>query len=46
MPKSTVTWLRPRDPTIYTDAAALNDIHALLTPPPPAALRRCWLTSG
>jgi hypothetical protein len=31
MPNSNVTWLRPRDPTIYTDAAALNDIHALLT---------------
>ena len=31
MPKSTVTRLRPRDPAAYTDAAALNDIHALLT---------------
>ncbi|HUZ55927.1 MAG TPA: hypothetical protein VMU94_25795 [Streptosporangiaceae bacterium] len=31
MPKSNVTWLRPPDPAIYTDAAALNDIHALLT---------------
>ena len=31
MPKSNVTWLRPPGPTVYTDAAALNDIHALLT---------------
>ena len=31
MPKSNVTWLRPPGPAVYTDAAALNDIHALLT---------------
>ena len=31
MSKSNVTWLRPPDPALYTDAAALNDIHALLT---------------
>ena len=31
MPKSTVTPLRPRQPAGYTDSAALNDIHALLT---------------
>src|ERR1017187_8861426 len=31
MPDRTVTPLRPRAPSGYTDTAALNDIHALLT---------------
>jgi hypothetical protein len=31
MPDRTVTPLRPRAPSSYTDTAALNDIHALLT---------------
>lgn len=31
MPDRTVTQLRPRAPSGYTDTAALNDIHALLT---------------
>jgi hypothetical protein len=31
MPDATVTPLRPRAPSAYTDTAALNDIHALLT---------------
>jgi hypothetical protein len=31
MPDGTVTPLRPRAPTGYTDTAALNDIHTLLT---------------
>lgn len=31
MPDRTVTPLRPRAPSGYTDSAALNDIHALLT---------------
>jgi hypothetical protein len=31
MPDRTVTALRPRAPSGYTDTAALNDIHALLT---------------
>jgi hypothetical protein len=31
MPERTVTPLRPRAPSGYTDTAALNDIHALLT---------------
>jgi len=31
MPDRTVTALRPRAPSAYTDTAALNDIHALLT---------------
>jgi hypothetical protein len=31
MPDATVTPLRPRAPSGYTDTAALNDIHALLT---------------
>jgi hypothetical protein len=31
MPAPTVTWLRPRGQPGYTDTAALNDIHALLT---------------
>ncbi len=31
MPKSNVIPLRPREPVAYTDTAALNDIHALLT---------------
>jgi hypothetical protein len=31
MPDGTVTPLRPRAPSGYTDTAALNDIHALLT---------------
>jgi hypothetical protein len=31
MPDRTVTPLRPRAPAGYTDTAALNDIHALLT---------------
>jgi hypothetical protein len=31
MPEQTVTPLRPRAPSGYTDTAALNDIHALLT---------------
>ena len=31
MPDGTVTPLRPRAPAGYTDTAALNDIHALLT---------------
>ena len=31
MPEATVTRLRPRAQPPYTDTAALNDIHALLT---------------
>jgi len=31
MADATVTWLRPRTPSGYSDTAALNDIHALLT---------------
>ena len=31
MPDGTVTPLRPRAPAGYTDTAALNDIHTLLT---------------
>jgi hypothetical protein len=31
MTESTVTRLRPRSQRAYTDSAALNDIHALLT---------------
>jgi len=31
MPRSTVTPLHPRGRPGYTDTAALNDIHALLT---------------
>ena len=31
MPDQNVTPLRPRAPSAYSDAAALNDIHALLT---------------
>ncbi len=31
MPDSTVTPLRPRAAAVYSDTAALNDIHALLT---------------
>jgi hypothetical protein len=31
MPDGTVTPLRPRAPSGYSDTAALNDIHALLT---------------
>ena len=31
MPKNAVTALRPHAPSGYTDTAALNDIHALLT---------------
>ena len=31
MPERTVTPLRPRAPSGYTDTAALNDIHTLLT---------------
>jgi len=31
MPDATVTWLRPRSRSGYSDTAALNDIHALLT---------------
>ena len=31
MPEHTVTPLRPRASSGYTDTAALNDIHALLT---------------
>ena len=31
MSDRTVTALRPRAPSAYTDTAALNDIHALLT---------------
>ena len=31
MPDATITPLRPRAPSGYTDTAALNDIHALLT---------------
>jgi hypothetical protein len=31
MPENTVTALRPRAPSTYTDTAALNDIHTLLT---------------
>ena len=34
MPDATVTPLRPRAPSGYTDAAALNDIHTLLTSDP------------
>jgi hypothetical protein len=32
-----VTPLRPRDPSRYTDTAALNDIHALLTAAEPGS---------
>ncbi len=41
MPDGTVTPLRPRAATSYTDTAALNDIHALLTATEPgqAALK-------
>jgi len=31
MPDATITPLRPRVPSRYSDTAALNDIHALLT---------------
>ena len=31
MPDASVTPLRPRAPSGYTDTAALNDIHTLLT---------------
>ena len=31
MPKTTVTALRPRAPSGYSDTAALNDIHTVLT---------------
>jgi len=31
MPDATVTWLRPRTQPGYSDTAALNDLHALLT---------------
>jgi hypothetical protein len=31
MPDHTVTLLRPRPASGYTDTAALNDIHAILT---------------
>jgi hypothetical protein len=31
MPDHTVTLLSPRRPSGYTDTAALNDIHAILT---------------
>jgi hypothetical protein len=31
MPDATVTPLRPRAPSGYSDTAAMNDIHALLT---------------
>ena len=31
MPDATVTPLRPRAPSAYTDTAALNDVHTLLT---------------
>ena len=31
MPDTTVTALRPRTPSAYSDTAALNDIHSLLT---------------
>jgi hypothetical protein len=31
MPAREVTQLHPRPPTAYTDTAALNDIHALVT---------------
>ena len=34
MPDATVTPLRPRAPSGYTDTAALNDIHTLLTSDP------------
>ena len=34
MPDATVTPLRPRAPSGYTDTAALNDIHTLLTSEP------------
>ena len=36
MPDRSVTPLRPRAPSGYTDRAALNDIHALLTSQDPA----------
>ena len=36
MPDRSVTPLRPRAPSGYTDHAALNDIHALLTSQDPA----------
>jgi hypothetical protein len=37
MPDATITPLRPRVPGDYSDTAALNDIHALLTAPEPGA---------
>jgi hypothetical protein len=37
MHDGTVTRLRPRSPSAYTDTAALNDIHALLTSGEPVA---------
>ncbi len=36
MPDRTVTPLRPRAPSGYTDTAALNDIHTLLTTTDPS----------
>jgi hypothetical protein len=33
MPDGTVTQLRPLNPGAYTDTAAMNDIHAVLTSP-------------
>ncbi len=36
MPDSTVTSLHPRTAAAYTDTAALNDIHALLTATEPS----------
>ena len=44
MTDRTVTPLRPRAPTAYTDTAALNDIHALLTAGRPRRRPR-WPTS-
>jgi hypothetical protein len=48
MPDGTVTPLRPRTATAYTDTAALNDIHALLTATEPgqAALKDIALILG
>lgn len=48
MPDGTVTPLCPRPAAAYTDAAALNDIHALLTATEPgqAALKDVALIVG
>ena len=48
MPDGTVTPLRPRAAAVYTDTAALNDIHALLTATEPghATLKDIALIMG